>query len=75
MCLSIPAKISHINEKKAQVTIGEIGYNIDISLIDNVQIGDYVMVHSGYAIEKLDQQAAEETLDIFKNILIEGETL
>lgn len=64
MCLAIPGRIVAISEKSdtATVSFGEVKKEISIALIDNVSVGDYVIVHVGYALEKLDIAEAERTL-------------
>jgi hydrogenase expression/formation protein HypC len=67
MCLAIPSKIIRI--KNSTATIDVYGAQRDISLIlleEDVNIGDYVLVHAGFAIQKIQQDYAEETLGLFK---------
>lgn len=66
MCLAIPGKIKSIDKKThhAKVSFDGIEKDINIEVVD-VNIGDYVIVHAGYAIEKLDQKEARETLELF----------
>ncbi len=68
MCLAIPALIKSIEGKEAEVDIGGIGRRISLWLTPEAKVGDYVLVHTGYAIEVLDQQEAEETLKLFQEI-------
>lgn len=69
MCLAIPAKVLEINEKLAKVDFGQgIAREVNIMLVD-VKVGEYVLVHAGYAIEKLDQKAAEESLKTWREVL------
>ena len=69
MCLAIPAKVLEINGDNAKVDFGEgVARDVNILLVD-VKIGEYVLVHAGYAIEKLDQNAAEESLKTWRDIL------
>lgn len=71
MCLAIPAKIieKESNGKNAMVDFGEGTIRkINISLVD-VKIGEYVLVHAGFAIEVLDESEAKETLRIWEEIL------
>ena len=66
MCLAIPSKIIEINDSMA--TIEVYGAQRDISLMlleDNVYIGDYVLVHAGFAIQKIQEKDAVETLKLF----------
>ncbi len=62
MCLSIPAKIVAIDGDYATVSFGGNSYRAGLQLLDDVQVGDYVLLHAGFAIQKLDQYEAEETL-------------
>ena len=55
MCLSIPAKILSIDGDKARVSLGGAEYNAALNLIEDVKIGDYVLLHSGFAIQKIDE--------------------
>jgi len=69
MCLAIPAKVVEINGDTAKVDFGAgTMREVNISLVDT-KIGEYVIVHAGYAIEVLDQKAAEETLALWNEIL------
>jgi len=69
MCLAIPAKVVEINGDTAKVDFGAgTMREVNISLVD-AKIGEYVIVHAGYAIEVLDQKAAEETLALWNEIL------
>ncbi len=68
MCLAIPAKVLEIHDEKAVVDFGGVKREAWITLVDNVKIGDYLIIHTGYAIQKLDKKEAEETLKLFKEI-------
>jgi len=69
MCLAIPAKVVEINGDSAKVDFGAgTMREVNISLVE-AKIGEYVIVHAGYAIEVLDQKAAEETLALWNEIL------
>jgi hydrogenase expression/formation protein HypC len=68
MCLAIPALIQSINSNFAQADIGGISRSISIMLTPDVKVGDYVLIHTGYAISVLDQEEAEETLKLFEEI-------
>ncbi|MHA2273603.1 MAG: HypC/HybG/HupF family hydrogenase formation chaperone [Candidatus Hodarchaeales archaeon] len=68
MCLSVPAKIVEIEGVSGKVEFGGgIRRNVDLTLVD-VKIGDYVIVHAGFAIEKLDEQSARESLELWAEI-------
>ena len=69
MCLAIPALVKSINADKAQVDFGEgVLREINVALVD-AKVGDYVLVHAGYAIQKLDKKDALETLSLWSEIL------
>ena len=63
MCLAIPARIEELTSPgNAIVNLGGVRKEISLALVDGAQVGDYVIVHAGFAIEKLDPVKAEETL-------------
>ena len=68
MCLAIPMKILKIEGDRAIVSAGRVERRIGINFLSNPRIGDYVMVHAGFAIEKLDRKKAEETLKLLESI-------
>jgi hydrogenase expression/formation protein HypC len=68
MCLAIPALIKSIEDKEAEAEIGGITRRISLWLTPEAKVGDYVLVHTGYAINVLDQKEAEETLTLLRQI-------
>jgi len=69
MCLAIPAKVVEIKGDTAKVDFGAgTTRDVNVSLVE-AKVGEYVIVHAGYAIEVLDQKAAEETLALWNEIL------
>jgi len=68
MCLAIPALIKSIEDKEAEAEIGGVTRRISLWLTPEAKVGDYVLVHTGYAINILDQEEAEETLKLFREI-------
>ncbi len=68
MCLAIPALIKLIEDKEADVEIGGISRRISLWLTPEAKVGDYVLVHTGYAINILDQEQAGETLRLLREI-------
>ena len=62
MCLAIPALIKLIEDKEAEAEIGGLTRRISLWLTPEAKVGDYVLVHTGYAINILDEEEAEETL-------------
>lgn len=69
MCLAIPAKILEIDGTRAKVDYGGTVREANLSLIESPKVGEYVVVHAGYAIQKLDAAEAEETLELFWQLL------
>ncbi|MCL0034450.1 HypC/HybG/HupF family hydrogenase formation chaperone [Dehalococcoidia bacterium] len=68
MCLAIPALIKSIEGKEAEADMGGISRRISLWLTPEAKVGDYVLIHTGYAISVLDQEEAEETLRLFEEI-------
>lgn len=68
MCIAIPAKIISITNDVAIVNYGGVELKVNISFIDNPKIDDYLLIHAGCAIEKIDEDQAIETLKIFKEL-------
>jgi len=68
MCLAIPAKVISVNGSSALVTIEDVEYQASLLLLDNVNPGDYIMLHAGFAIEKVDAEEAEETLRLLNEL-------
>ncbi|MDH5231303.1 MAG: HypC/HybG/HupF family hydrogenase formation chaperone [Gammaproteobacteria bacterium] len=66
MCLAIPAEVIHIEADQALVSLGGIKKEISLALVDNVFVGDYVLLHVGYALNKIDPDEAKKTLALFK---------
>jgi hydrogenase expression/formation protein HypC len=73
MCYAIPAKIIKIEGDSAEVDYGGVMKKINLSLIDNPRVGEFVLIHAGFAIEKLDRKSAEESLQIIRNQIRETE--
>ncbi len=66
MCLAIPAKVVELAEGgMASVDIGGVKKSISVSLVEGVKVGDYVIIHTGFALSKLDPEEAEKTLELF----------
>ncbi|MEM1514551.1 MAG: HypC/HybG/HupF family hydrogenase formation chaperone [Candidatus Bathyarchaeia archaeon] len=68
MCLAVPARIIEVNGDLAKVDFGGVIREANVSLVD-AKVGDYVLVHAGYAIQVLDKEEAEETLRLWREIL------
>jgi hydrogenase expression/formation protein HypC len=68
MCLAIPMKIIQKKENIGKVETGGVVYDVNLTLVPDAGIGDYVLIHAGFAIEKLDQAEAQKTLDLFREM-------
>ncbi len=68
MCLAIPGKIIKVSGNTALVDFDGIIQNVIVALIPNPQIGTYVIVHAGYAIETVDEKRALESIEQWKQI-------
>lgn len=68
MCLSIPARIEKINGEMAVCSVGDSSYEASLQMLDleDVTVGDYVLIHTGFAIQKLDLEEAEASLKTFE---------
>lgn len=68
MCLAIPMRVRKVKAEFAEVESGRLIRNVNIQMLPQIKAGDYVVVHAGFAIEKLDPQKAEETLRMIDEI-------
>jgi hydrogenase expression/formation protein HypC len=68
VCLAVPGKIISIKGNTAAVDIEGVTTEADISLLDNVEVGDYVIIHTGFAIQRYDEEDALETLRLLKEM-------
>ncbi len=68
MCLGVPGKLVKIIGTKGIVSFGGAKREVDLSLIEKPIIGEYVIVHAGFAIEKLDEFEAKETIRLLREI-------
>ena len=68
MCLSIPAKVISIEGDIAKATIGGTVVNAGLQLVDDVAVGDYILVHTGFALQKISEEEAMETLRLIKEL-------
>ena len=67
MCWSIPGRIVDINGKTSTVDVSGIKKEANLDLVPDAAIGDYVLIHAGYAIQKVDEEKAKFTIDFFNN--------
>lgn len=69
MCLAIPARILTLHAPaRAMVDIGGVHKEIDVSLLPGLQVDDYVIVHTGYALSRIDTDEAQKTLGLFAEL-------
>jgi hydrogenase expression/formation protein HypC len=68
MCLSIPARVVEIDANTARVDVGGMLREISIDLCPDVALGEYVLIHAGFAIQKVDEEEARQTLDLLKEL-------
>ena len=71
MCLSIPSKVEKIDENN-MATVDTMGVKRDISLDlmnDDVQVGDYILIHVGFAMNKIDKEEAEQSLKVYEEMV------
>ncbi|PIE62083.1 MAG: HypC/HybG/HupF family hydrogenase formation chaperone [Desulfobacter postgatei] len=69
MCLAVPSKIIEINDGLAKVEVDGVVREASLMLLEDARMGDYVIVHAGFAISKLDEQAALQTISDMRRIL------
>lgn len=69
MCLAIPAQIVRMKEDNiAEVSVLGVARDVSIDLTPDAKVGDYVLIHAGFAIEIVDPDYAEETLDLVRQM-------
>ena len=66
MCLAIPSKITQIDNEMATIDVDGVQRSASLMLLEDAVIGDYVIVHAGFAIKKLDEASATETIRLLK---------
>jgi len=73
MCLSIPSKVVKISEDKTMCTVDTMGVQRDANLMmmgeNDIQIGDYVLLHIGFVMNKIDEEEALASIDTYREIL------
>lgn len=71
MCLAIPGKIVEMVDEEnqiAKVDVGGVRRNVNVGMLDDVVVGDYVLIHVGFAMSKVDEKEAEETLRLLQDL-------
>jgi hydrogenase expression/formation protein HypC len=73
MCLAIPIRVEALlPDDRARVTLNGVSKTISIALLEGVRIGDYLLIHVGYALARLDPEEAERTLDLMREAAVPG---
>ena len=73
MCLAVPVKITSIEGDQADVDIGGVSRSVSIALTPEAEVGNYVLLHTGYAINVLNEEEAQETLNLLVRMVEAGE--
>ncbi|NWF95420.1 MAG: HypC/HybG/HupF family hydrogenase formation chaperone [Candidatus Thorarchaeota archaeon] len=68
MCLAVPGLVASLDGDFAEVDFGGVKKRVCVALLPDVREGEYVIVHTGYAIEKLRRDEAEKTLELFRQM-------
>jgi len=72
MCLGVPMRVKTIADDLAVCEIDGVQREASLMMLDDVQVGDYVLIHAGFAIEKIDEDEAELTLQALRDALAQG---
>ncbi len=72
MCLAVPMKVAEIDGDTAICEVDGVRREGSLMMLDDVAVGDYVLLHAGFAIEKVDPEEAEKTLQVFREVLAAG---
>ena len=68
MCLAVPARVKGIDKKVALVDFGGVWKRVSLGILDGVKAGDYVLIHAGFAIGKVQRAEAEDTLQVLEEL-------
>jgi len=68
MCLSIPSRVISINGNKAVVSVGGTEYEASLQLVEDIKVDDYVLLHTGFAIQKISEEDAIETFKLLREL-------
>ncbi|TYB88847.1 MAG: HypC/HybG/HupF family hydrogenase formation chaperone [Kosmotoga sp.] len=69
MCLAVPLEIVELKDNKAVVERSGVRFEADIRLLKNVKVGDFVLVHAGFAIQKVNREEAQKTLELYDQMV------
>lgn len=73
MCLAVPGEVTRIDQRRATVDFGGVVQQVLLDLLPDAQVGDYVLVHAGFAIQRLDPTEAGEILDLLAEVSAQKE--
>jgi len=68
MCLGIPGKVLEVEKNVAKVDVGGLLRDVSLDLCPDVSVGEYVLIHTGFAIQKVDEEEAKETLELLRQL-------
>ncbi|HDL08120.1 MAG TPA: HypC/HybG/HupF family hydrogenase formation chaperone [Desulfobacteraceae bacterium] len=71
MCIAVPGRVTKTEGNRADVEFGGVKRYVSLALLENISVGDYLIVHAGFAIHKIDPFEAEESIRLFQQILKE----
>lgn len=72
MCLGVPMRVESIDGDLAVCEIDGVKREASLMMVEDAAVGDFVLIHAGFAIEKLDEEDAQETLRLFRQLLADG---
>ncbi len=68
MCVAVPGKILDRQDMLATIEVGGVTRKVSVMLLPEVQVGDFVLIHAGFAVQVIDEEEAEKTLALFKEL-------
>lgn len=68
MCLAVPAKVLERQDMLAIIEVGGVTRKVSLMLLPETQVGDFVLIHAGFAVQRIDEEEAEKTLALFKEL-------
>ena len=69
MCLAVPMKVTKLDPPMATVEVSGVSREVNVDLVEGVEVDDYVIIHAGYAIEKMAPEEALETIDLLRQVV------
>lgn len=68
MCLAVPGKVLERQDMLATIEVGGVTRKVSLMLLPEAQVGDFVLIHAGFAVQRIDKEEAEKTLALFKEL-------